>query len=87
MLKMLLIIALLVAVAVFPEDNPDCATPWSLLFHFENSIHCGGGEYFLFVCQPPLGNGGSIFQAFCLSSITNNLERNFIYLPIVQKGW
>jgi len=91
MIKMLLIIALLAAVIptqqdiVYPEDNPDCATPWSLLFHFEKSIHCDGGEYYLFVCQPLNIRKPMIYSAFCLSSTRDNLDENVIYLPIVKR--
>lgn len=87
--KLLLIAIIAVAITptqniIYPDDNPDCVTPWRLLFYFEHSIHCGGGEYYIFVCQPEIGTPGSIFQEFCTSSISS-WHSNNIFLPVIKR--
>lgn len=68
----------------YPEDNPDCGSDWIFLFHFENSPHCGGGDYYLFFCWPKIITKPSIFQAYCTSSITGyKLYQS--YLPLLEK--
>lgn len=80
----ILLIILLSASIPYPEENPDCGSDWIFLFHYENSIHCNGGDYYLFFCWPKIITKPSIFQSYCTSSITRyKLYQS--YLPVLER--
>ena len=88
-IKLLLILALAVAViptqeVIYPDPDPACATPWTLLWNIPESNRCGGGEYYLFFCQPHNIRKPLIYQAFCISSVYEyDLYQQ--YIPIVVR--
>lgn len=84
LLTLALAVALVSVQDFYPDPNPDCVTPWRLLFHFEDSPHCNGGDYYLFVCQQEVGVPGSIFQEYCTSSI-HSWYPNELFLPVVER--
>lgn len=53
---MLNLVVLMFALLSFinpPEPDPECVSPWTPVWTFENSPYCDGGHYELWSCRIP----------------------------------